>query len=182
MNIHTERLTIRNVNKNDETAIFKAASCPQIGFMHSNEFTDADKVRQYIDVLEREYLAGKYRTLAVTEKSSDILIGLLTIDKDYIFPRAEISYWIDIPHRNMGYATEAVMAAIGYGFDSLLLNRIQAMYFTDNTASGRVLQKAGMVCEGILRQYVGMGTTFFDCVMCSILRIDYEIMKSRYSR
>ena len=75
-------------------------------------------------------------------------------------------------HRNVGFATEAVKAMIEFGFRQLNLNRIQAMHFTNNFASGRVLEKAGMLYEGTLRQYVGMNDTFFDCKMYAIIKDD----------
>ena len=171
--IPTSRLMIRQVSTKDEKYIFHAASCPQINLMHSNEFNDIVKVRNYIEVLTQEYMKGKYRSLAVAEKMSDRLIGMITLDVDSFFPRAEISYWIDKSYRNKGYATEAVKAVIEYGFSILGLNRIQAMHFTNNPASGCVLEKAGMLFEGTLRQYVGMQGVFFDCRLYSILKSDF---------
>jgi ribosomal-protein-alanine N-acetyltransferase len=71
--------------------------------------------------------------------------------------------------------TEAVSAIIDYGFNNLNLNRIQAMHFSGNDASGRVLIKAGMTYEGTLRQYVGTGNINYDCLMYSMLRSDRKI-------
>lgn len=172
--ISTQRLTIRSVRMEDDQQILNAASCPQIHLMHSNGFHDLSSVRSYIEVLRKEYANGKYRTLAMAEKPEDRLVGLITLDIDQVFPRAEISYWVDVHDRNMGYATEAVEAMLEYGFTRFGLNRIQAMHFTDNPASGRVLEKAGMAYEGTLHQYVGMGNVFFDCKMYAILKSDFE--------
>lgn len=173
MNKQTKRLTLRDVMGTDDVSILRAVRCPQIAFMYGNQFSSIDKVRQYIQVLEKEYGNGNYRTLAIATKDSDTLIGLITLDRDRIFPRAEVSYWIDESHRNQGYATEAVQGIIDYAFTELSINRLQATHFTDNPASGRVLEKAGMLYEGTLRQYVGMGDTFFDCKMYAILRDDF---------
>ncbi|NET34427.1 MAG: GNAT family N-acetyltransferase [Cyanothece sp. SIO1E1] len=43
---------------------------------------------------------------------------------------------------------------IHYNFEQLGLNRIYAHHMVRNPASGRVLQKLGMVREGIMRQRV----------------------------
>lgn len=170
--IQTARLIIREVYQIDDEHILKAASCPQINFMHSNEFNDINNVRNYLNVLMEEYEKRKYRSLAIADKLSSRFLGMITLDVDKFFPRAEISYWIDRFYRNNGYATEAVKAIIKYGFSILGLNRIQAMHFSDNPASGRVLEKAGMFFEGTLRQYLGMYNSFFDCKMYSILKSD----------
>lgn len=172
MKIITPRLLIREVTEDDDKHILKAAECPEINGMHSNEFTELTNVQRYIRVLLNEYKAGNFRTSCIANKNTDELIGMVTFDIDKVFPRAEISYWIRIENRNKGYATEAVKAMIEYGFDTLSLNRIQGMHFSNNPASGRVLEKAGMVYEGALRQYIGMNGVFYDCRMYSILRSD----------
>ena len=41
-----------------------------------------------------------------------------------------------------------------YGFDGLGLNRLHAVYFKRNPASGRVMQKLGMRYEGCLSEHV----------------------------
>jgi ribosomal-protein-alanine N-acetyltransferase len=77
-------------------------------------------------------------------------------------------------HWNRGYCTEAARTLITYGFSSLGLNRIQAMHFPRNPASGRVMQKLGMTREGQLRQYVCNRGTFEDLMLHSILRREFE--------
>jgi ribosomal-protein-alanine N-acetyltransferase len=141
--------------------------------MYGNEFRNVDNVRRYIETLIKEYGEGKYRSFAIADRQTDKLIGMITLDVDKFFPRAELSYWIEKSYRNKGYATEAVNAIIEYGFLKRRLNRIQAMHFSDNPASGRVLEKSGMLFEGTLRQYVGKDDIFFDCQLYAILRSDY---------
>ena len=134
MVLETKKLLIRPFKKTDDVDLLEAMACPQVHRMYNNEFTGVDKVRSYIQLLLREYLAGKVRTLAVAEKSTDKLIGSITIDVTDIFARAEISYWINKNYRNMGFATETVKAIIAYSFDVLSLNRVQAL--AGNPASG----------------------------------------------
>jgi len=64
---------------------------------------------------------------------------------------------------------------VRYGFTTLALNRIQAMHFPRNPASGRVMQKLGMSREGLLRQYVSNRDGIEDIVMYSILRSEFEV-------
>jgi RimJ/RimL family protein N-acetyltransferase len=60
-----------------------------------------------------------------------------------------------------------------YGFEDLRLRRITAHHFRRNPASGRVMQKIGMVPEGRLRQHVLKGEAFEDLEMFGILREEY---------
>jgi len=155
--ILTRKCNIRDVRLTDDGQILAAMSCPQVASMYSGGFRDIPDVRRYIDVLLDEYNGEKvkYRTLAIAERQSDILLGCVTMDVHKYFPRAELGYWIAIPHRNKGYMTEAVSAIMQYGFADLGLVRIQAYHSVDNPASGRVLEKAGMTFEGVMRLYNG---------------------------
>ena len=58
--------------------------------------------------------------------------------------KAELGYWISVPYWGKGYTTEAVKRLIQFGFEEMELNRIFASYFSNNPASGRVMEKAGL--------------------------------------
>ena len=85
---------------------------------------------------------------------------------------AEIGYVISKEYWGKGMTTEAVKEVVKFGFDQMDLVRIQAQCFTENQASARVLEKAGMVCEGILRKAMYIKGKHRDLKMYSILRED----------
>ena len=60
----------------------------------------------------------------------------------------ELGYWIARRHWNQGFATEAGRALIEIA-RTLGLDRLEASHFTDNPASGRVLEKLGFVATGL---------------------------------
>ena len=168
----TPRLLIREVQINDGQQILSAMACPEIDAMHSNGFRALSDVHRYISVLTQEYENNRYRTLAIAEKITNLLTGAITVNTHKFFPRAELSYWISIPYRNRGYASEAVKAVIEYGIHTLNLGRIQATHHVENPASGRVLEKAGMTFEGTLRAYYEVNGTCIDEKMYSVVRSD----------
>ena len=63
----------------------------------------------------------------------------------------EFGYWIARPFWGQGFATEAGRALLANARDSLRLQRLVAGHFTDNPASGRVLQKLGFRPTGVTR-------------------------------
>jgi RimJ/RimL family protein N-acetyltransferase len=67
---------------------------------------------------------------------------------------AEVGYWLGEEYWNRGIATEAVVATTEYAFNVLGLVRVHAEVFQWNTASMRVLEKAGYLREGVLRKSV----------------------------
>jgi RimJ/RimL family protein N-acetyltransferase len=114
-------------------------------------------------------------TLAVVLADTDSLIGAVGLVLNGAHNSAELGYWIGLPYWNNGYATEAARAVLRYGFQTLGLNRIQARYMTKNPASGRVMEKIGMIREGVLRQSLYRFGEFEDAAMYSILQDEYQL-------
>ncbi len=89
--------------------------------------------------------------------------------------RVDLYYGLAPAHWGNGYMTEAVRAAIDAAFTSQPgVNRVQADANPRNAGSLRVMEKAGMTPEGVLRQFVVMHGVATDQVMCSILRREWE--------
>lgn len=65
---------------------------------------------------------------------------------------AEIGYWLGETAWGQGIVTEALRAITAEAFARFELTRIYALPFADNLASVRVLEKAGYLREGHLRQ------------------------------
>ena len=70
--------------------------------------------------------------------------------------------------------TEALRAMLRFGFETLHLNRIEAQFDVRNAASGRVMSKAGMKKEGVLRQRLYNKGEYIDVELWSMLASDYE--------
>jgi len=66
----------------------------------------------------------------------------------------ELGYELHRQHWGRGYMTEALNAAVDFGFDRMGLNRVQVGMHPDNMASRRVAEKAGFQAEGVLRDWV----------------------------
>ncbi len=86
----------------------------------------------------------------------------------------EIGYGIIPNERGKGYCTEAVQMAVDYLFLSKPLVRVQAHTSVNNTASQRVLEKAGFRKEGIARKRIFVGGNWRDEFLCSVLREEWK--------
>ena len=65
---------------------------------------------------------------------------------------AEIGYWLGKPYWGRGIMTPAVKAMTRYAIDNFGLTRVFAVISARNTGSMRVVEKAGYVREGLMRQ------------------------------
>lgn len=129
----------------------------------------------WISTHAESFRQGKEVTLAIALKPGGMVIGSMALSVNKNHNRGELGYMIAKEHWNHGCCPEAARAMVRYGFTTLGLNRIQAMHFPRNPASGRVMQKLGMNREGLLRQYVSNRDGFEDIVMYSILRSEFEV-------
>ena len=114
------------------------------------------------------------RDFAIELRETQEIIGAITINLHEQYKRASLGYWCAIAHWGRGYMTEAVRAVINYGFRELALNRIHADCHGDNPASRRVLEKAGMIYEGCLRQHSFRLGRFADKLQFGILRSEWN--------
>ena len=93
--------------------------------------------------------------------------------------RAEIGYALARKYWGQGLMTEAVRAMLDYGFNLLRLNRIEARCDVENIASWRVMEKAGMKFEGVLRQNIFLHGRPRDARMYGILREEWSTTELR---
>lgn len=120
----------------------------------------------------RPFEPGDAPTVQKLAGERDIADTTLNIERR--FNQAELGYWIGKPFWNRGYATEAAIAVIRFGFASLDLNRIASRHFSRNPASGRVMQKAGLRHEGTARQSMIKWGKYEDLQLYAILREDWS--------
>jgi len=86
---------------------------------------------------------------------------------------AELGWCIGRAWWGQGIMPEAAGAVIAYLFERAGFERVAARYDARNERSGRVMQKLGMVREGVLRQAGRCNAGVCDEVVYSILRREY---------
>jgi RimJ/RimL family protein N-acetyltransferase len=90
---------------------------------------------------------------AVTGEGGGELLGGISLHSvDVVQNDASIGYWTAPAARGRGVAAAAVDAACRWAFGELAVDRIELCHAVENTASGRVAEKAGFTVEGRLRR------------------------------
>ena len=153
MNIRTERLLLRPLKLSDASDVQRLAGDRDVAsttrnIEHPYEDGMAEK---WIRSCQEKSDAGELINFAITIHCDCSFIGAISLHYDTGARQAEIGYWVGKPFWGQGYATEAVKAVIHHGLIELKLDRVYAAHFTRNPASGRVMQKAGMLHEGFLK-------------------------------
>ena len=84
------------------------------------------------------------------ELAGEGLIGVMGFRPEPGSPWPEFGYWLGRPYWGAGLATEAAAAALAWAHGRGR-RAVTAGHFTDNPASGRVLEKAGFLYTGVRR-------------------------------
>ena len=108
----------------------------------------------------RRYFEDQRSDLAyaffIFRKHDYVLLGGLTLAniRRGVAQAGSLGYWIGEPFARRGLMSGAVQALVPFGFGSLRLHRLEAACIPTNTASIRLLEKAGFVREGYAREYL----------------------------
>jgi [ribosomal protein S5]-alanine N-acetyltransferase len=119
-----------------------------------------------------EYRKGEHLSLSVIERSTGRCIGRVGL-RGLVWPYRKVeslSYWIDPPSWNRGYATEASWFLCREAFQRLRMRRVASQALDRNAASLRVLEKLGFVEEGRERRAVCVKGVCMDMVLFGLLR------------
>lgn len=86
----------------------------------------------------------------IVEQSSEQVVGALglSLDQDRA-ETVELGYYVAREHWGRGFATEAGSAILAYGIGLIGRSSIKSGFFSDNPASGRVLEKLGFRTCGV---------------------------------
>lgn len=169
--LRTARLTLRPFTPADAPAVQRLASAYEVALntlMIPHPYPEG-MAEQWIAKHQADYEENRIHHFAIDDGELAGAIGLV-MKGDGI---AEIGYWVGVPFWGRGYASEAAVEVIRYGFDECNLHRIFAGHFTRNAASGRVLQKAGLTYEGTLRHHVCKWGEYLDIAFYGLLRAEW---------
>jgi [ribosomal protein S5]-alanine N-acetyltransferase len=173
--LRTERLLLRQFLPTDASRIQELAGVKEVaaGTFLPHPYEDGT-AEEWITAQHRNFVAGTAMHFAITLALDQTVIGSIGLDIAQAHRHARLGYWLGITYWNRGYGTEAVKAALVYGFGQLDLNRIYAPHFLGNNASGRVLQKAGMIYEGRMREHYLRFGRFVDLELYGMLKQDFS--------
>lgn len=174
--LETERLRLRKLKRADAQDVFAYASDAFVAATTTWAPHDSlEQSRQFIERVLRFYRSGDVAPWGVELKAEQRIIGTCGFGSwDLRHHRAEVGYALARPYWGQGYTTEAVRSVVAFGFRHMQLTRIQAMCLPENIASARVMEKAGMQYEGLLRQYIYIKGAACDLKMYAILREEFE--------
>ena len=149
--LETERLLLRPLELADANAMFAMDSNPEVHkYLWQNPTQTVEETIKIIEFVKAQYVKNNIGRFATVLKETNEFIGwtgIKYIDDhvengntnfyDYGYRLAE-KFW------GKGYATEASIAWLTYGFNQIHIDKMNAYTHKDNGASNHILKKIGM--------------------------------------
>jgi [ribosomal protein S5]-alanine N-acetyltransferase len=173
--MYTLRLAFRKLSLEDEQVVYRYSSNPEVTqYVLFPTHKSTEDTRAFIKLNLEKYEKGEIACWAVTLKDTGELVGTA----DFVWwnldhKKAEVGYCFAKEHWNKGYASEALMVLIKFGFIFMDLHRIEARCFEENKASVRVMEKAGMSHEGLMRDMIFTKGRYWNINLYAILKDDF---------
>lgn len=123
----------------------------------------------WIETHEDHFTYNQSYDFAITDKQTGELYGAIGLTNNQPHQNGEIGYWIDEEKWGKGYATEATKAVIAFAFTEQHYHKVFARHFASNPGSGRVMQKCGMLKEGVLLDHIYKENKFVDLILYGIV-------------
>lgn len=170
-NLETERLLLRRVHSDDVKEILMLRSNPKtMQFIPRPLLHTLEEALAHITMINLKINENEGINWAITLKDSPKLIGIIghyRIKPEHY--RAEIGYMLLPEYHDKGIVTEAIKAAVSYGFNDLKLHSIEAVIAPENHASAKVLEKNGFIKEAHFKDYEFYNGRFLDSVIYSLI-------------
>ena len=174
--LETRRLLLREILMEDAPKIFEMRTNKMVNrFINRIEpenLNDAIHLcKQCADSFDEKKGIGWTAVL----KDSNKIIGTCGFNKiDYENERAEIGGELSTEYWGKNYPIEAVSAIIAFGFDSLMLNSIEAYVNPQNRGAIFTLESIGFKKEAHFRERIKFKNNFSDMAVYGILRNEFK--------
>ncbi|EFO32950.1 ribosomal-protein-alanine N-acetyltransferase [Roseibium sp. TrichSKD4] len=182
--ISTRRLMLRPLKLEDASAIIELGGKDFEVARWMTSFT-----WPYEEGAAESFLRSIIRTDPVAEEAvfaitlGGVFIGLVSVQapgdlKDQLPECPTVGYWIGRPFHGFGYATEAVVAALEWGFENHTCDAIAARAFEDNTASRGLLRKLGFKPYARTMRFSKALDRNVDNVVVRLARSDFDMQRA----
>lgn len=164
-------ITLRPLREADIEPVFIACQDPTISAFTRVPYPyDREMAEEFVRGCDLSYRNHQGIVFAI-EADGDFAgtIGLHSIQlSDHC---AEVGYWVEKSHREKGIATVALKTILDFALNIAEFRRIEAMADFNNLSSQRVMERAGMIRDALLRNRVTKPNgDQIDMVLYSITR------------
>ncbi|MBC7440036.1 MAG: GNAT family N-acetyltransferase [Flavobacterium sp.] len=150
LTLQTNRLILRPLKISDAQAMFDMNKNPEVHkYLWQTIEKNIGESIKVIDYVQKQYKENKIGRFATILKETNEFIGWTGIK--FVNEQTEngntnfydYGYRLDQKFWNKGYATEASIAWLDYGFNQMKIEKMNAYTHFENGASNHILEKVG---------------------------------------
>ena len=153
LTIETDRLILRKITIEDAIDMYNNWCKEDLvsKYVPWSTHKDVEETKTIISKWIEEYKNEHTYNWIVVLKENNEPIGTISVTKRYIEHKTcEIGYVYGSKYWSKGYGTEALKAVINYLINDVGFSCIQSCHIDVNPASGKVMEKSGMILDGVL--------------------------------
>lgn len=174
--LQTSRLYLRQIRSTDAPALFSIHSDFEwMKWYGIDPLTDESQADQLAELFSGWFHAGTGFRWGLERISDRKLIGTCGLFRwNKSWRNCVIGYEIHRDCHGQGYMREALEAVLEYGFNRMLLHRIQAETHSQNLPSIGLAMRMGFRFEGVHREQAFWGGRFHDLNCYSLLEREWR--------
>jgi len=174
--IQTNRLLLRPLLPIDAQALHRIYQTEGVLQYFPNPVPPPlEKLERFVAGQQAHWEEHGYGNWGVLPEGEQEIVGWAGLQYLPELEETEVGLLLDCPFWGKGYATEAALASLDFGFERFHLDHIIALVHPDNLASRRVIEKCGMSYVESLSLW-GIDLMRF-CISCGIARTNYRMEK-----
>ena len=152
--METKRLLLRPPTNDDAGQIFAnyAQDSEVTKYLIWRPHKDVEETQAFVERCIQGWEDESSFAWVVGRKDDNALIGMIEMRIDSI--QADVGYVLARDAWGQGYATEMAKAVISWALQQPDIRRVWATCDCENIASARVLEKAGLQFEKVLKGYI----------------------------
>jgi len=173
--LESSRLRLRPHRDDDLDALFEMQSDPRVmRYWSYPAWTERRQAEERLTEIYRQLRESDVYIWAIADRASDRMLGntaLFSINRGQAL--AEVGYSLMTKCQGQGFAQEAMRLTLGFVFDELGLERVEADIDPRNAPSCRLVERLGFVREGLLRERWRVNGEICDTAFYGLLRREF---------
>ncbi|MGP1908006.1 GNAT family N-acetyltransferase [Metabacillus sp. JX24] len=177
IDLSSDRVFLREMNEEDWVDVHRYASQERVSLFQPWGPNSEEDTKAFVQqVLEDSSQENRTRyVFAIVNKEDNKMIGAGELNiRDRDNKAGEISYIVNPDFWGNGIATDVANLLITLGFKEFKLHRIFATCDPRNIGSFRVMEKVGMIREGIIRDALKLKDGWRDSLLFSVLEYEWQ--------
>lgn len=152
--LETDRLILRKFKLADSEAVFKnwGSDLNVTKYVSFAPHKKVEETKEIISMWISEYADDNFNWIVELKETHEVIGSISVNGKSKKHNNCEIGYVYGSKFWGNGYATEALRKVLEYLLVDCDFHLVEARHYESNPASGKVMEKAGMKKEGILRE------------------------------